>query len=132
MEGSTSLLKYFVFFTTLIFGVPVGYHFAKIYPRVERIIFFLMIFFTARMEDINFISRETYRGTSKGFEIGMVDICTLAVNLAGIPAISIPAGMVDNLPVGLQLIGRPFGEGDILRAAYAFEQNTDHHRKLPE
>ncbi len=62
----------------------------------------------------------------------MVDICTLAVNLAGIPAISIPAGMVDNLPVGLQLIGRPFGEGDILRAAYAFEQNTDHHRKLPE
>lgn len=62
----------------------------------------------------------------------MVDICTLAVNLAGIPAISIPAGMVDNLPVGLQLMGRPFGEGDILRAAYAFEQNTDHHRKLPE
>ncbi|TYO96258.1 Asp-tRNA(Asn)/Glu-tRNA(Gln) amidotransferase subunit GatA [Desulfallas thermosapovorans] len=62
----------------------------------------------------------------------MVDICTLAVNLAGIPAISIPAGMAHNLPVGLQLMGRPFGEGDILRAAYAFEQNTDHHRKLPQ
>ncbi|WP_449240831.1 Asp-tRNA(Asn)/Glu-tRNA(Gln) amidotransferase subunit GatA [Desulfoscipio gibsoniae] len=62
----------------------------------------------------------------------MVDICTLAVNLAGIPAISIPAGMADKLPVGLQLMGRPFGEGDILRAAYAFEQNTDHHCKLPE
>jgi len=62
----------------------------------------------------------------------MVDICTLAVNLAGIPAISIPAGIVDNLPVGLQLIGRPFGEGNILRAAHAFEQNTDYHCKLPE
>ena len=61
-----------------------------------------------------------------------VDICTVAVNLAGIPAISIPAGMVDKLPVGLQLIGRPFGEGDILRAAYAFEQHTDYHNNLPE
>lgn len=62
----------------------------------------------------------------------MVDICTMSVNLAGNPAISIPAGMVNNLPVGLHLIGKPFGEGDILRAAYAFEQNTDHHLKLPE
>lgn len=62
----------------------------------------------------------------------MVDVCTLSVNLAGLPAISIPAGMAGNLPVGLQLIGRPFGEGDILRAAYTFEQNTEYHRKFPE
>lgn len=62
----------------------------------------------------------------------MVDICTLSVNLAGLPAITIPAGMVNDLPVGLQLIGKPFGEGDILRAAYAFEQNTNHHQRLPE
>lgn len=62
----------------------------------------------------------------------MVDICTLSINLAGIPAISIPGGFVNNLPVGLQLMGKPFGEGDILRAAYAFEQNTDHHHRFPE
>ena len=74
------------------------------------------------------------RGEKTGdpLQMYMVDVCTLAVNLAGIPAASIPAGQVDNMPVGLQLIGRPFGEGDILRAAYAFEQNTAHHEMTPE
>ncbi|HNX00323.1 MAG TPA: hypothetical protein PLE74_07755 [Candidatus Cloacimonadota bacterium] len=48
---------------------------------MERIIFFLMIFFTVKMEDINFVSRETYRGSSRGFEIGLVDICTMIIFL---------------------------------------------------
>lgn len=61
----------------------------------------------------------------------LVDICTLSVNLAGIPAISVPAGLSGNLPVGLHLMGKPFGEATILRAAYAFEQNTTHHLKFP-
>ncbi|WP_027363278.1 Asp-tRNA(Asn)/Glu-tRNA(Gln) amidotransferase subunit GatA [Desulfotruncus alcoholivorax] len=61
----------------------------------------------------------------------LVDVCTLSINLAGIPAISVPAGLSGNLPVGLHLMGKPFGEEDILRVAYAFEQNTDHHLKFP-
>lgn len=55
------------------------------------------------------------------------DICTIPVNLAGLPAISIPCGFSKGLPVGLQLIGKAFGENTILRAAYTFEQNTDFH-----
>ena len=54
----------------------------------------------------------------------MVDVCTLAVNLAGIPGISLPAGKDGELPIGVQLMGRPFGEGDLLRTAYALEQSS--------
>jgi hypothetical protein len=65
----------------MLVGVPLGYSFALKHDKVERAIFFLMVFFTAKMEDINFVSRETERLTSKGFEIGMVDICTMIIFL---------------------------------------------------
>jgi len=54
----------------------------------------------------------------------MNDLLTVAANIAGLPAISIPCGMVDGLPVGLQIIGRQLGEVDVLKVAYAFEQAT--------
>ncbi len=61
------------------------------------------------------------------------DIFTIPMNLSGLPAISIPCGFsADNLPVGLQIIGKHFDEGTILRAAHAFEQSTDFHLKKPE
>jgi aspartyl-tRNA(Asn)/glutamyl-tRNA(Gln) amidotransferase subunit A len=59
------------------------------------------------------------------------DICTIPVNIAGIPAMSVPAGFVDGLPVGMQIMGRPLGEETILRAAYAYEQATEWHKMRP-
>lgn len=59
------------------------------------------------------------------------DLYTMSVNLAGAPGISLPCGFVDGLPVGLQLIAKPFGEAAMLRAAYTFEQNTEFHRQRP-
>jgi aspartyl-tRNA(Asn)/glutamyl-tRNA(Gln) amidotransferase subunit A len=57
------------------------------------------------------------------------DVCTLPINIAGLPAISIPAGFADGLPIGMQLIGKPFGEEAILRIAYAYQQATEWHKK---
>lgn len=61
----------------------------------------------------------------------MSDICTIPANLAGLPAISIPAGFIEGLPVGLQLISNHFNEGILYRAAYTFEQNTEYHKVVP-
>ncbi|MFK7694401.1 Asp-tRNA(Asn)/Glu-tRNA(Gln) amidotransferase subunit GatA [Paenibacillus sp. HJGM_3] len=60
------------------------------------------------------------------------DILTIPVSLAGIPAISIPCGQVDGLPVGLQIIGKAMDESTVLRTAHAFERNTGYHKLRPE
>jgi aspartyl-tRNA(Asn)/glutamyl-tRNA(Gln) amidotransferase subunit A len=59
------------------------------------------------------------------------DVCTLPVNIAGIPGISIPAGFAKGLPVGLQIIGKSFAEETLLKISYAFQQVTDWHTKSP-
>lgn len=58
------------------------------------------------------------------------DIFTISANLAGIPGISIPAGFSEGLPVGVQLLGKPFDEGNLLKASFAFEK-TMGGRKFP-
>ncbi|MFD1423160.1 Asp-tRNA(Asn)/Glu-tRNA(Gln) amidotransferase subunit GatA [Laceyella tengchongensis] len=55
----------------------------------------------------------------------MNDILTIPVNLAGLPAISVPCGLAEGLPVGLQIIGKAFDEATVLRVAHAFEQETE-------
>ena len=60
------------------------------------------------------------------------DVFTISANLAGIPGISIPCGFGrDNLPIGLQILGKPFDEKTVLRIAYAYEQNTEWHKRTP-
>jgi aspartyl-tRNA(Asn)/glutamyl-tRNA(Gln) amidotransferase subunit A len=59
------------------------------------------------------------------------DVCTLPINIAGLPAISIPAGFADGLPIGMQVIGKPFDEETILRIAFAYEQATEWHKRKP-
>jgi aspartyl-tRNA(Asn)/glutamyl-tRNA(Gln) amidotransferase subunit A len=61
------------------------------------------------------------------------DICTVPVNLAGLPAISVPCGFTGSgLPIGLQIVGKTFDEATILRVAHAYEQATSHHQRKPE
>ncbi|MCF6799264.1 Asp-tRNA(Asn)/Glu-tRNA(Gln) amidotransferase subunit GatA [Priestia megaterium] len=59
------------------------------------------------------------------------DILTIPVNLAGVPGISVPCGLSNGLPLGLQIIGKHFDESTIYRVAHAFEQATEHHKAKP-
>jgi aspartyl-tRNA(Asn)/glutamyl-tRNA(Gln) amidotransferase subunit A len=65
-------------------------------------------------------------------EMYLSDVYTVPVNIAGICALSIPAGFAHDLPVGLQIIGKPLGEETVLRVAHAFEQATDYHLRHPD
>jgi aspartyl-tRNA(Asn)/glutamyl-tRNA(Gln) amidotransferase subunit A len=69
--------------------------------------------------------------TDDPVQMYLSDVCTLPINIAGVPAISIPAGFSEGLPTGLQLIGNFFDEQKILQIAYAYEQTTDWNMKLP-
>jgi len=60
------------------------------------------------------------------------DIYTIAVNLAGLPGMSVPAGFSENMPVGLQIIANHFDESRLLNVAHQYQQKTDWHTRIPE
>ena len=62
----------------------------------------------------------------------LADIFTLGVNLAGLPGISVPCGFIDEMPVGLQLIGRHFDESTLLNIGHQYQQTTDWHKQCPD
>jgi aspartyl-tRNA(Asn)/glutamyl-tRNA(Gln) amidotransferase subunit A len=69
--------------------------------------------------------------TDDPYQMYLNDVFTLPVNIAGLPGISVPAGFVEGLPIGLQIIGKPFDEATVLRAARAFESTADWHARHP-
>ena len=71
--------------------------------------------------------------TDDPLKMYLSDIFTINVNLAGLPGMSLPCGFTKaGLPIGLQLIGKYFEEEKIFRAAYAYEQNTEWHKRKPK
>ena len=96
--------------------------------------------FESAFKEVDFIVTPT--SPSPAFKIGekvedplqmyLSDIFTISVNLAGLPAISIPCGFsLNGLPIGFQIIGKPFDERGILQLAYAYEQSTPWHKMKP-
>ena len=71
------------------------------------------------------------KGAQNPVELYLEDLFTISSNLAGLPAISIPHGQVNSLPVGLQLIGNFLREDRLLNVAHIFQQNTEFHLAKP-
>ncbi len=105
------------------------------YNKAQKIRRLIKNDFSAAFNDVDLILSPTSPSTA--FKIGeksndpvqmyLEDIYTIAVNLAGLPAISVPCGLKDGLPVGLQLIGNAFSDAHILNVAHQFQQLTDWH-----
>ena len=69
--------------------------------------------------------------TDDPLQMYLADIFTVPANLAGLPGLSLPCGLVSGLPAALQLVGRPFDEATLFRLGHAYQQVTDHHLLRP-
>ena len=121
------------------YALSVGYYDAY-YVKAQSVRTLIRHDFDDAFKDVDVIVTPTM--PTPAFKLGekvqdplqmyLSDIYTISVNLAGVPAIAVPCGFSSGkLPIGLQIIGRPFEEDKIIRAAYAYEQATDWHKKRP-
>ena len=119
------------------YALSAGYYDAY-YRKAQKIRRLIKNDFVETFKEVDVIIGPTSPHTA--FELGtktdpvtmyLEDIYTIAVNLAGLPAISIPAGIANGLPLGMQIVGRDFGEAKILNVAHQFQQQTDWHRQKP-
>ena len=121
------------------YALSAGYYDAY-YLKAQKIRQLISNDFKNAFEKVDAILAPTTPTTA--FEIGsktddpvtmyLSDIYTIALNLAGLPGMSIPAGFCENMPVGIQLIGNYFEEGRLLNIAHKFQQNSDWHKQSPE
>lgn len=121
------------------YALSSGYYEAY-YKKAQQVRTLIKQDFEKAFQQVDVIVTPTY--PTAAFKLGekiadplqmyLSDICTISVNLAGVPGISIPCGFTTkDLPVGLQLIGRHFDEESILKVAYAYEQATEWHKRRP-
>ncbi|UZE95221.1 Asp-tRNA(Asn)/Glu-tRNA(Gln) amidotransferase subunit GatA [Alkalimarinus alittae] len=121
------------------YALSAGYYDAY-YRKAQQVRRLIKNDFSAAFKDVDLIVGPTSPSPAFGFDskgddpvkMYLEDIFTISTNLAGLPGMSIPAGMVNNLPVGLQLIGNYFDEARLLNVSHQFQQATDWHTKTPK
>lgn len=120
------------------YALSAGYYDA-FYKKAQQVRTLIIDDFTNAFEKFDVLMSPTSPTTA--FRIGektadpmtmyLSDVCTVPINIAGVPAISIPAGFSSGLPVGLQIIGKHFDEAKLLNVANVFQQNTSFHSMKP-
>jgi aspartyl-tRNA(Asn)/glutamyl-tRNA(Gln) amidotransferase subunit A len=120
------------------YALSAGYYDAY-YIKAQKVRRLIKDDFTRAFQNVDVIMGPTAPSTA--FALGsktkdpvtmyLEDIYTVAVNLAGLPGMSIPAGQVNGLPVGLQIVGRDFDEARLLNVAHQFQQASDWHTRTP-
>jgi len=119
------------------YALSAGYYDAY-YKRAQQVRTLIRREFDAAFEKYDVLLTPT--SPVPAFKIGekadplamkLSDVCTIPVNMAGLPGLSLPCGFSNGLPVGLQLIAKPFAEETLFRAAYAYEQATEWHKHQP-
>ena len=109
------------------------------YKKAQQVRRLIKNDFVSAFEKVDVIMSPTTRGTafkagsmgSDPIQMYLEDLFTIPANLAGLPAMSVPNGIVDNKPIGMQLIGNFLEESKILQAAHSFQSSTDWHLKTP-
>lgn len=120
------------------YALSAGYY-DQYYKKAQKVRTLIKQDFDEAFADVDVIAGPT--SPVPAFKIGertddplqmyLADVFTITLNLAGLPGISIPCGMTDGLPVGLQFIGKAWDEAALLRISHAYEQSTDWHTQKP-
>ncbi|KAB8142710.1 Asp-tRNA(Asn)/Glu-tRNA(Gln) amidotransferase subunit GatA [Chloroflexia bacterium SDU3-3] len=121
------------------YALSAGYYDAY-YKRAQQVRTLIRRDFMQAFEQVDVIATPT--SPSVAFKIGentddplamyLEDVCTLPVSLAGLPGLAVPCGFSDGLPVGIQLVGKPFDEATLFRVGDAYQQITDWHTRRPQ